>query len=498
MEYKLKKLLPNPCQILLDMLECMSEKGTWITTTELSCQLALSLRTTQRYLNRLETVVAEYNHLQNKGFELEIDKKRGVRFSLNSDTDRLFLKKFIYQKDVTIQLLIQLFFKRRISKKKYCEEHYLANASFYQSLNRLEEFLATYGLQIQIHTLSLLGAETKIRIVGYSIAWTLFESEKWPSIFQEISEPEIERDIQQMITHLNLSVDFIKKREVTFSLAIALLRYHMGYPVSCPEEWQHYTPQPHCSGLTSTIEDIFSTHHILAKEESQFFTLNLLIRSCAYESLPMKEQLIDFIDNDSIVYQATETFMTQFSKKVLPIPTENYDSIFTFVLGSHLYAHLYDQMDCDYNAYSLSEEITQDFPTYHTDMAPFIQSLYQQTQAALFLEATYLTQRYFMIETFLNPTRLFGFPIKVRIETDLPEIYEQTIKKNLYDLFKYDYHLIFITPHCFQQADIVLTTVGSERIENNLVRFTYPLNKRDFLKIRDRLDATRKMIEYVE
>lgn len=496
MDYKLKNLLSSTHQVLLEIIESMSEKGTWITTAELSHKLSISLRTTQRYINRLESLITTYNQSQEKGFRLEIDKKNGVRFSLDSDTDRLFLQKFIYQEDETIQLLIQLLFKRRLTRKAYCEKNYLTESSLYHSLTKVNEFLSTYNLRVATHELSLSGDESQVRIVAYSIAWILFESEKWPLVFQGVPEISVEKDAQLIMDNLNLSLNFIKKREITFSIAIALLRYRMGYPVHCQEEWRQYFPHPDQSVLSHTIEQIFLTHHIGSPEEVQFFTINMLTRSCAFESIPIKEQLVDFIQKNSIVYRATASFMKKFSEEVLPIPIDRYDSIFIFVFGSHLFAHIYDHMEFDYNANYLLEEINQNFPTYYSEMTAFSHELYQQTQATLFLESDYLIQRYFMIETFLNPNRLFGFPIKVRIETDLPEIYENTIKSFLYDLFKYDYNLTFIKNNYFQQADIVLTTVGRQQTDDNSVRFSYPLSKRDFLKIRDSLQMARQMIEY--
>ena len=483
MDYKLRQLLSSNHQLLLEIVKYISNHNNWVTIVELSETLAVSTRTTQRYIHSLEELVLEFNDTKDESLTFEVEKGKGVRFKKNTQMNQLHLKNFIYEKDETIQLLIFLLFSKDSTKKEYCEQFYLTEPSLSNHLCKIDHFLHGFDLKIMDHGLNISGKESQIRMVCYSVAWVLFEAEPWPAIFSSIQKNRIEQDIDLLITELNLSINYIKKRELSYLIAITLLRYRLGHSVRCEEEWQNYFPKETAAMLSNVVTKILLSHHVVSNEEIYFFTINMLTRSCIYEAMPLKKELFKFIQNDSIVHQATKLFLEQFSKDIFEIPIELYEDIFIFSYRSHMYVHLYKQVDFDYNANYLLDDISQKFPSYHTEMSIFINHLFEISGFKLFLEVDYLTQRYFMIETFIKPELLLGSPIKVSLETDLPEIYENAVKKTLYDYFKYEFRLIFLNSNYLQKSDITLTTITQKTNTDHTTLIGYPLKSHDFSTI---------------
>ena len=481
MDNKLKKLLSSNHQILLDIIQCISDKADGITVHEISSKLSMSPRTIQRYLNKLEKLIVSFSCEKNQAFDFK--KSNGIKFEINNNTHLLLLKKYIYEKDNTIQLLVYLLFNATISKKKYCQQTYLSESSLDASIEKINLFLSEFDLIIDANRLKIIGKETQIRSIAYSIAWILFENEEWPTPFTIISEKKITEDIQLLVKNLNLTVHYVHKRELSYLIAITILRYRAGNTVKCEKEWVDYFPTQLASSLSDTITQIILGHHIVSNEEIRFFTINLLTRPYVYENNPLRNELLEFIQKETIVYDSTKMFIEYFSEEVFFIPMDGYDDIFIFLYRSHLFAHIYDHMDFDYNGHYLLDEIHQKLPSYRTERAYFITCLYKKTGYSLFLETNYLIQRYYMIETFFNPDLLLGRAIKVVVETDLPEIFDNVIKKRLFDYFKYDYKLVFLNEQYLQKSDITLSTILKSSREGLIVHFNYPIQERDLINI---------------
>lgn len=491
MDYKLRNVLNSKHQMLLEILKVLSEEERWVSVVELSEMLSMSVRTVQRYINELEDIIMQYNTEKKHNFTLEIQKNLGIRLSIENDVNYLLLKNYIYEKDDTIQVLIDLLFLKNSSKKEYAKNKQLSDSSLNNSLSKLKVFFEDFDLSVNTSTLAVTGEESQIRIVTYSIAWVLFESELWPDVFSRVSYDTIEKDVQYMIDHLNLLINPIKKKEISYLLAIAMIRYHNGFEVTCREEWVNYFPTSIALALPQTVEALFHKHHVSSHEEIKYFSVNMLTRSCIYEPFPLKDQLLKFIQKDTIVYNATTFFLNEFNENVKQIPLEIYEEVFIFAFRTHLFAHMYHNVDFDYNANYLLDSISQKFPKYDAEMTIFLNHLFEETGYELFLEKEYLIQRYFVMESFVDPDIMLGHPIKILLETDLPEIYENTIKMTLYDRFKYTAKLIFLNRNFLQEPDLVVSTLPAQNEKHMSVQITYPLTSRDFSDIEQTLEKIK-------
>lgn len=494
MDYKLRTLLSSKNHILLELLKNISESKDWIQVSQLSNAMSLSTRTIQRYINQLDNLIQRFNTEKNKSVNFEISKGLGIRCNFTNEINQFLLKNYIYKQDKEIQLLLFLLFNKSSTRQKYCEEHSLNENALFKSIGKINIFLSEFNLKVSELGLTIIGKESQIRMICYSVSWVLFEPISWPNAFSTISEHKIKENVTILMNSLHLPINYITQKELSYLITIAILRYRLGFTVKCDDEWQEYFPTELASELSNVVSKIFFNHHVVSNEEIRFFTINLFTRSGIYKNIPIKKEVLQFIQKNTIVYKATLLFLKQFSAKIRPIPLELYDEIFTFSYRSHLYAHIYKNIDFDYNANYLLEDISQKCPLYQTDMSIFIDNLFKTTEFPLFLEKNYLTQRYFMIETFIKPDLLIGSPIKVSLETDLPEIYESIIKKILHDYFKYQYDLIFLNNMHLQKNDLTLTTMLQNQTKKNVIYFNYPFKQNDFINISNKLELIHQSL----
>ncbi|MHC5227114.1 helix-turn-helix domain-containing protein [Enterococcus sp. LJL99] len=493
MRNKLRGLLSPSNQIVDILSKSIFEKENWISIAELSQLHSLSTRTVQRYVNKLNDLVIDFNEEKNQSIQFEISKAHGVRFVNNSEITQAMLEKYIFLKDKDIQLLIYLLFNKGITKKEYCEKYMLTEFTLAKSIKKVNMFLVEFELKVSDKELSIIGKESQIRMICYSVTWVLFDAEEWPLVFSTIPENKITEAVTMITTELNLSLNFIKKRELAYLITIAMLRYRLGFTVSCSKEWLEYFPTENMVKLSNSVTKLMMNNHIVSNEEIYFLTINILTHSWMYIDNPFKRELIDFIQEDTIVNRATKLFLAKFSEEFCEIPIELYDEVVMFVYRSHLYAHLFKAIESDYNANSLLETIAKEHPHSNEKISKFLDCLYETSDFDLFLERKYLIQRYFMVEVFIKPELLLGTTITVLLETDLPEIYENIIKKLLYDRFKYEFKLIFLENDLLQKPDIRLSTIAAKKKNNDLtVLFDYPLSEKDYLYILKQLKQVQK------
>lgn len=463
MRDKLRGLL-SPSNKIIDMLsKSIFGKENWVSIAELSQLHSLSTRTVQRYINKLDDLIITFNEERNESIQFEISKAHGVRFVNDSEITQSMLEKYICLQDKEIQLLTYLLFNKAITKREYCEKYNLTEFTLVKSIKKINDFFNEFELKVSEKELSIIGKESQIRMVCYSVTWVLFDAEKWPQVFSKIPETKITEAVKMITKELNLSLNFIKKRELSYMIAIGMLRYRLGFTVNCPKEWLAYFPTENMSKLSNSVTKVMMNNHIVSNEEVYFLTINILTHSWMYIDNPFKKELIDFIQEDTIVNRATTLFLNKFVEEFSEIPVELYEEVVMFVYRSHLYAHLYKTVDSDYNANSLFETIAKEYPRFNEKVAEFIDELHEISNVELFLERKYLAQRYFMVEVFIKPELLLGTTITVLLETDLPEIYENVIKKLLFDRFKYEYKLLFLANDLLQKPDIRLSTIAGKK-----------------------------------
>jgi hypothetical protein len=152
----------------------------------------------------------------------------------------------------------------------------------------------------------------------------------------------------------------------------------------------------------------------------------------------MKKNILDYhrkIKSD--VFEATELFFEIFQKKISSITTRDLNSSYEFVFRSHLKAAIYRELEIGFERCYFSDETMSNYVIDSTKMKEFIKFMKKQNDLTLFEENIYLSQRYMILVLSLDLQMAYNEPIKIKLNTDYPNIYEEFIKSYISYYFKY-------------------------------------------------------------
>lgn len=456
MKSMFSQLLSYNNLILLEIVDIVGSSNVWVSSEELAKKLSLSLRTIQRYISQLESIIIKYK--EKREITLESHRGKGIRFSTNSDSNRLFLKEYIYQEDETVKLLHHLLVNNVESKKSYCKRNNISaySTSFNDSIEKIESILIEYNLSIADGKLIILGEETQIRRFSYVFFWNLYKFDPSPDIFERVNLKSIEKSLDYFIIENNFSMNSIVKKEVIVSIVISVLRYDLGNFVQIKEEWIDYIPHNHLPTLTESVTKMFQDQSIKSKNEINFFLLCMLTRPYTYEPTGIREKLVRYIRKDTYVYKATELAVRSFSRGIHTIPPSDYENALIYIYRSHLSAHMFKYEGNDSNGSIFYDTFfLEDILGYFED---FVDRLYIESKNKIFLSKDYLAKRYYVLASTFDETLIMGPKIEIWIETDLPFMYESIVKDMIKNRFAFKYNISFLSNTYIKKPDVKIAT----------------------------------------
>lgn len=490
MDYKLQELLTNRNQILIQIIRLISEEERWYSIQEISREIGLVERSILRYIIFLEDLIGECNKAKEAHYVLQIKKNKGVHLVIEERDNYLYLKNYIYEVDETIKVLTALLFERYESAAEYSQKSNMSSYTVKHSLHKIQDLVKDVDLQVSHREFKITGDEAQIRIISCSVSWVLFNSAAWPRYFHQVDPFKVESSVEFLMSSLHLEMNTIKKREISFMIAISILRFRQGNVITYPFDWEPYVPLDSQFELNKTIETILKNFHIHSHSEVRFMVLNMMMKPFMYKLPHFKNKIINSHRvNGSDILSVTDLFMEEFDESVCPIPSDEYEDVYGYVFRSHLFAKVYKQVDFDYSGHSFLHNIETKFPNYYQKIGKFIDNLMLKSGNEIFLEKEYLIQIYFMVISFSQLNNMFEKSIKVYVQTDLSELHETRMKKLLFDRFKYEFNLIFIDSNNMQVPDIILTNIVLEEHKKKAILISYPIGKRDILKIREALTS---------
>lgn len=493
MHHKLQQLVTNKHQVLLHMIAYISEEERWYSVQEISKEIGLVERSVQRYTQLLYDLIADCNEANHSYFVLQMKKNKGIKLLINQPANVQRLTIYIYESDATIQLLIDLLFGSYNSTQEYLRKKELNAHSVRQSLSKIRAFLHTVDLDVSVSAFRLLGDESQIRMIGYSLSWMLFQSEAWPEVFRKVDSFKIESAIDSLITTLHLDISQVRKLKLSYMVAINILRMRRGESINYQVAWEPYVPVDNMFELNKAVENLYHTFHIYSHDEVRFLVLNIMMKSFIYKVPHFKKKILDNHRlTDSDVLALTDLVMLEFDAKMCPIVPEDYDSIYLYLFRNHLSAKVYKHADFDYSGHSFRDGIYADFINYHERMTAFIHQLWLTSQNSLFLEERYLIQVYFMVVSFTQLSLIFEPPLKINLQTDLSDIHEIRIKEFIGEQFKTYFNLKFVETDHSQVPDLILTNLTTNVAAGPMMVIDYPLSHRDLFHLKATLSKLKK------
>jgi hypothetical protein len=495
MKSKIIELTDSKNQVMIDIVYTISQSERWYTLKEVADAINLSDRSSQRYVNHLYETVMAYNDEKEEHFSLLMKKNYGIKLLISSQANVEFLVNYILQEDENVKLLIALLFQDYESMTNYIELNCLAKYHVDQACSKCNDLLSVFSLEIEKKEFRINGKESNIRIFMHNFCWTLYKCEVWPDKFNFIDYHVIESDIIHITESLNIPItNPIKLKNITYRLTISLIRYYKKKPVVLSNKLKEAVPtyvnESDSLVLTEIVEQVFNKHLIDNQDEIYFFILYLLTGSTIYDSLYMKKNILDYhrkIKSD--VFEATELFFEIFQKKISSITTRDLNSSYEFVFRSHLKAAIYRELEIGFERCYFSDETMSNYVIDSTKMKEFIKFMKKQNDLTLFEENIYLSQRYMILVLSLDLQMAYNEPIKIKLNTDYPNIYEEFIKSYISDYFKYEYKLVFIDNNFFQEPDFVLSSLPElDAKEQEVIDISYPIRTRELKKIQTKLE----------
>lgn len=493
MEDKLVTLSDKKNETLISILQKITEEDRYYSLDYLSNCIHVSTRTVQRYVNLLEDYTKRYHQEKRADFEL-IQTSRGVRLIIERNANINFFISYLLQKDDTIQLLMSLLLQEYSSINDYMAYNFLGAHNISKSIEMITPFLKEFNLEIDKKRFTIVGSELTIRFLMQNIFWLVHRCDDFPSTFQGIEINKLKGDISYLTENLNLSSDNpVKEKDLIFRIAISLLRYQKKELIQLSDEQKKNVPiyqnQFDNSTLYELVETILNNHNIYNSEETYFLVISFLNNSLMYTSKSLKRQLLaHHTRNNTMALKATVLFLERFQESIYEIPHEKMETVFEFIFISHFIASIDTNQFHDYNSYIFDEVRTQS-PQYIDQLERIIEELRTEEQLVLFNKQDYLLNRYMMLKYFLNLKLLYKKPIKIKLYSDFPDVYEDFIKNYLTTLFKNDYKLLFIDNDSYQESDLILTSYLMSELGNKCISISYPLTNREITDLKIKFDA---------
>ena len=133
-------LLDTQNQIMINMLDLISDNNRWYTVNEISTELMVVERTVQRYVHRLQELVDEYNEEKKHRVVIHYEKYKGVQLEIDSGSNYMELKSYILENDETMKIFKLIIFEEFESISKYATDNYVSESAIRKSLKKLSSF----------------------------------------------------------------------------------------------------------------------------------------------------------------------------------------------------------------------------------------------------------------------------------------------------------------------------------------------------------------------
>lgn len=495
MKNQLIEISESKNQVLINILQIISESERWFSLKEIADLINVSDRSSQRYINELCDVVIAYNKKNKDYFSLITKKNYGVKLLVSSHASVEFIVNYILQEDENIKLLTALLFEDYENITEYSERNFLAKYSINQACNKCNDILKCFSLKVDKKKFKLSGLESNIRIFMYHFCWELYNSEEWPERFQFVNYHEIESDVLYIAEALSISImNPIKLKKIMYCLTIFIIRYNKKKSIVLSDKLKKNVPvyinESDNPVLIDIVSHIFEKRVIYNIDEVYSFILYLLCGSWIYRAPYLKNNILEYHHRiNSDVFEATTLFFDVFQKNVSIISVEELESSFEFIFRSHLKVSVYLELQIKFeHSYSLGE-VSESYMNYLSKMIEIINQMKEIKNLKIFEYKTYLSQRYIMLLLSLDLQKSYNKPIHIKLNTDYPSIYEEYLKKYISDYFKYDYNLKFIDNSYFQKPDLILNTQPEiETYDKKIISIDCPMCERELEKLQGNLD----------
>ena len=498
MEKDILNLLDTQNKIMLNILDLVSESHRWYSVNEISIELNVVERTVQRYIHTLKDLIDDYNEERDHHIAISYEKYKGVLLEIDSGSNYMELKSYILENDETMKLFKLIIFEEFQSISRYSQDNFVSENSTRKSLKKIKEFLSQYNLTLSRSSFIIEGEEKQIRLIIYICSWIIFKGVTWP--FDFISQEKVYLSVDHFSEEMNIGFSVIHRKQMAYMLAVNILRLRKKHVITMEPEWKNYANLPKLIDGLPVLKAFIADYNVYIESELYFYLLSVQFKPKLYESPEYRKRVLDYHKKmNSNVYQATESFMTYFNDKIVPIPSELKERFFLTSFCSHLFCQLFSDIQVDIDGHTIFRDMESDYPNLKKKLSHSLKELHELTNEKLFLQEDFLLQKYVQLFSSIEALTYYEPKIPVFLDSDLPYLVKNNIRDQITNRFKYDFNVQFVTKDEADEAVLVLTNIPNMleeelRFSHKVHLFDFPFNQRDFMEIERKLRAIAQTI----
>lgn len=491
MEKDLLMLLDNNSRNVLSILEIISEKNQWYSIVEVSQELDVVERTTQRYIQQLNDMIDTYNEDAVDKVTLFYEKYKGIYLETSRGSNYNKFKQFVLSKDETLHILRLIFFEEFYSVTRYSMEYFVSESKIRKSLKKIKRFLNKFNLSLSNINFQIAGEEKQVRLISIILAWVSYKGSEWP--FENINEGKIYASADKLIERLDIKASETQRKQMAFMLAVNLIRFRKNHTIPLEKEWDSYVNIDSLMRRAPELKSFVLKYNIHVTSEIYFYTLLMQMKVKMYESDLLSDMILSYHKKmKSDVYVATTLFLEEFSLKICSVPKNVHERFFVTSFCAHMYCRLFRHIKVDIDGYDISSTLVTTSPVLASKLAELIDSMHEKTGNILFEEKEFLIQKYMILFSSLHPLTYFEPSINILVESDLPYLIKQSIINKMLTRYENRYNLTFLEDSSFDQADIVLTNIPNIIEERKIYDYTvhyfdYPIRMRDSIEFDNKI-----------
>ncbi|KGF75941.1 helix-turn-helix domain-containing protein [Lactococcus lactis] len=484
MKKQIYNLLDKKSKSLCDILDQLILSQGYTTINSIGIKLCLNNRSIQRYIHELEGVVFQFNRENNSNIKLDYTKFVGVKINF-LDYSPEILKQYILEKDLTVNIFLDLIYEKFNSVQSYSQKKYIPENLIRNCLKKINEFTLNFDVKLNIRSFNLEGDEFNIRLCLFMFFWNLYSTSSWPFVF--IDKNKVFKSVEEFAREAGITFPPINKIQFAYFIAINNLRANKHHNIKKIVQWDKYV------SLKEVKKNFFfktgtQSYINLSEDELYIFLLIIQMKIKFYDSEHLSSRIFTFHKKtNSDILAFTNICINEFQSIFFDIPNNKKEFVFNYMFSAIIYSKILKNIHVDIEGVSFEESFR-----YHRKLIKkihlFLDNLYKITNDSIFLNKNFFTLKFYMLISFFKDTTDYEEPINIVISSDLPLLIRENLKKTLYRRFSSKFHLVVLNEIDNSiEANLILTNFRLMYSNENICPIDYPLTEYNMKVIENKL-----------
>lgn len=442
--------------------------GYWVTAKWLSDNLGVSKRVTLGIINDLSKKI---NQLDTEKFCLEYSRGRGIRLNVARDADIHYLAAEVVRECHTVKIFEAILTEEFDTVKNYALENFISESTVRRCLNRIRILLSRYQIKLGREKNWLLGEEKQIRMFMIIFFWGVYRGRVWP--FKFIDEQRIQTYVNNVLSSnftVQSEIPYAYKKQIAYIFAEGIIRARKNKLVEFSmDEKKMIFENVLYKSFREQFTKIDGASDIKNSEIPFFFCVWLSMSKTTeiFTNVVFNNLLKDNRDRQTFIYTSTEFVIDNFQKHFFTIDEDKIWRFWSYIFSSHWFAYFFKSFNTDITGNTYKDIFSDNYPILIKKTESFLDELFIESKNDLFIEKEFLLIPYLKSILSLGNPCMYEIPIKVLVESDMPNLLTNTLINQVYGYFSCLYNITIFSnvKTKANEIDILLTTGTLKDIE---------------------------------